>query len=248
MILLSNIIKGGRISSQTMIDLGKRLKSSEEVESIGLQTEDSNQEARKIYAEALQLKKSILKEAEQEALLLVATAKATALEEVKQAKKESEQILIHAKEESEKIILKAKEEMQKMIQEAQEEKKSILMSLEPEIATVIATLIQHIVHENVLQSTHWVERLVHKILMKEDLSEDVVLKISPLLYERLTQEELQRIKALKVSIDTKEGMKETSIVLETSQGAIEYDVSEGVKEVVRQIEILQNTGVENAYD
>ena len=252
--LLSNIIKGGRIRNQSIMDFSLRNThevEGEEIEEIKDELFESKQEGK--HSETLEMKQRQLQEIEHiinekisdanqkaEQIIAAALERAQYIESDAQTRKND--MIFEMNQEKEGLLAKAKEKAEQIQLEAYEEKKAILASTEEEVTQTMIILLQHIIGEELNYHTDWVSCLVKKMLSDQDTDEKVKVILSPSLFERLPKAQKEAITQIKkqVVLETCEALNDTTCMVETSHGSIRYDVQEGLERVISDIRILQN--------
>lgn len=245
---LSNIIKGGRIRKETMIDFSERyiamhaqesdaelaLEQTEEEKAFSIYEEklnEANEKATQILMEANQKAEQILQEA---------LTNAAHIEE----KAKNSEIEMHARmdEEKRKLLENTNNECARLLEEAQNEKTRIINESEGEIVETLKHLLQYIVSEELFNHTEWLECIVKRVLSDERLRDPITVLVSPNLYERLSDIEKQSIERLRKEIVLQEAdeLNDTSCKVITSEGCVEYDLNEGLNRVLSEIQILSH--------
>lgn len=149
-------------------------------------------------------------------------------------------VLFEAEVEKQKILSDALVEAESIKQEAINEKNELLASTEDEMVNTISYLVENIISNELKYNTRWLKLLVKKMIHKDNLVGDIIIRVSPVLYEKLTEEQLNQIKSLKdgVEIIQDELVDETMCIVACEQGTIQYDVNEGLQRVLQDIRIL----------
>ena len=152
-------------------------------------------------------------------------------------------ILFEAEVGKQKILDDAKKQADIIIEKAIEEKRDLLINSEDEMVKTIAYLVETIVSDELNYETRWIKMLIKKMLYKDELIGEISIKISPNLYSRLSDTEIDAILTLKdcVKITQDEMINETSCIISCEQGIIKYDVSDGIKRVLQDVRILLET-------
>ena len=249
---LSSIIKGERIRTQSIIDFSSRqMEKNTQDKYIKETTEqiDFSEEKRLIDFEKEKLKEvqkiidAKLQEADSKVrqMLLEAAQKANALQE--EAEQLKTQLLFEIEQHKVTILEEAHQKAEHIVAKAYEEKEEIISRTENELVETLITLLNHIISEEMNYSSEWIKCLIRKMLNKEDISGGIKVIISPILYTRLSEDELQAIKAISkdLIVETKEQMSETTCLIEFNQGSIVYDVTQGLQRVIKDIRMLMNT-------
>lgn len=251
---MSNIIKSTRIRSQSILNLSDRVilqaKENDNQEqdkiSIGIRETSLDLEAikqkekeLKILEECLQ-NKLTLAQIEAENILFQATEKSQKIEE--EALNLKEKIIAEAYDEQIAIQKRAEEEAKIIRNAALDEKKQILESVEDDVVEVVIRLLQHIISEEVKGDIEWLKLVVRRLLLQEEINGVVTLFVSPHTMELLEKEEemfIENISKL-AAIEVNDTLNDTTCVLATSQGNIEYDITEGLKNVIKELRILKD--------
>jgi len=246
--LLSSIIKGGRIRNQTSIDLSERfnisnleyyttLPNEDEMKDemkdaeVERQTDSTDLEAEAILDEARQRAEEILRNALDEAEAIKKAAEAEKLNLLQEVVKKQETLLEQAKKESKQIY-----------DEACYEKQQIIKGIEEELADTLKSLLQYLVGEEVYNNKKWLLGIVRRMLSNDGLKTDIKILVSPHLYSKLTDEDREKLTSTRdhVTLHASEAISDTACRVESTEGAIEYDVQSGLDQVISDIKILQN--------
>ena len=245
---LSNIIKGGRIRKETMIDFSERyaamqanaddaelaLEQTEEEKSFSVFEEkmnEANEKAAQLIEEANEKAEKILQDALSNAKYIEEKAKNNEIE-----------MQAQIDEERARLLEDTKSECSRLLEEAQAEKARIINESEGEIVNILQQLLQYIVSEELFNHTEWLECVVKRMLADERLKNPVKVLISPQLYERLSEKDRQSIENLRkeVTIEETDEVSDTACKLITGEGCVEYDLNEGLKRVISEIQILSH--------
>lgn len=251
---MSSIIKSGRIRSRSILDLSERVIP--ELESVRneveIETERSvNDEAFNLEAisqkeNELKVLEGLIKEKLAEAdhkadrILSDATEKAQMIE--KNIRDKEKEILADAYHKQEEILKQAKEEAMTIRKLASDEKKSMLEAIEGEVVEVIITLLQHIISEEVTGNVQWLKLVVRRLLLQEKINEETTLLVSAntMTYLEKDKDELVASLSKLSAIEVSESLNDTTCVLVTNQGNIEYDINDGLRKVVSELRILRD--------
>lgn len=253
---MSNIIKSGRIRSRSILDLSNRVipqlesicnevEIETEAESI-LNDEASNLEIISQKENELKALEGLLQEklveADHEANRMIsdATEKAQIIE--KNVRDKETEIIADAYHKQEEILRQAKEEAMTIRKSASDEKNSMLEAIEDEVVEVIITLLKHIISEEVTGHAEWLKLVVRRLLLQEKISEEATLLVSSNTMAQLESDRDELVASLsKLSaIEVSESLNDTTCVLVTNQGNIEYDINEGLRKVVSELRILKD--------
>lgn len=174
-----------------------------------------------------------------ESMLTEAIEKAQSIENA--ARDKETNILAEAYRRQEEIIGRAEEEADTIKKTALDEKRDILKAVEGEVVETMITLLQHIISEEINGHVEWLRLVVRRILLQEEINEDTMLLISSNNMIHLEQEKDQFINSLSklTTIEVSESLNDTTCILVTSQGNIEYDINEGLRKVVSELRILK---------
>ncbi len=262
---MSNIIKSGRVRSQSILDLSNRaipqveilceeLEVESHCEELEVETvtepilnsEASNLETIREKENELKVLESQIQERladadnKIEVMLTEAVEKAEAIK--KEARDQQTKVIADAYQKQEEILKQAEEEAQNIRRIALDEKKSMLNAVEGEVVEVIITLLQHIISEEMTGHIEWLKLVVRRLLLEEEISEEVTLLVSSHTMTLLEKEKEQFIASLSklAAIEVNEALNDTTCILVTSQGNIEYDISEGLRKVVSELRILKD--------
>lgn len=239
--LLSSIIKQGRILQETTIRVGLHTEEPTRVQS-GVEE--------MLVAEKEQIN-LLIQEAHENANSKIEEAKVQAKEILKQALDENEMIKtqleetikqsqIACQDECGRLIEVAKGEAMSIVEQAQIERAQLLESAEPEMVEIIEQLLTRIIGDQIT-STKWIEVLVKKMILKEDLTGDITIYVA----SSYTDEECSAIETkikqihTTVNVKEKEDLKQTTCIVETALGSIQYDVADGLEQVLREIHTLK---------
>lgn len=254
---MSSIIKRGSIVQGSVIKLQDQVKlidfeqvldSKVSIEELPARQEDIDDN--QLRKEALEEKENILLQAREEAANLLREAKEEAEQIKQEAFQKKQEILEYARIQEKEIVEEAKEEATHTIEAALQEKHHILSSLESEVVEIIKLLVSHIIHEEIATGYKWLNYIVRKMLVKENLTGDLTVYVSPTLLERLSEKEYNSLKSIKESLKvlSDESMSDTSCIIETLEGSILYDLSEGLDKVLKDLNRLDQLAGEVMYD
>lgn len=174
-----------------------------------------------------------------ETMLTEAIEKAQSIE--KAARDKETNILAETYRRQEEIIGRAEEEAETIKKAALDEKKEMLKAVEGEVVDTMIALLQHIISEEIDGHVEWLKLVVRRILLQEEIDEDTTLLVSSNNMIRLEEEKDQFINSLSklTTIEVSESLNDTTCVLVTSQGNIEYDINDGLRKVVSELRILK---------
>lgn len=251
---MSNIIKSGRIRSRSILDLSDRVihqveslydevevKSEIELDEEGSDLKNISQKENELKAlEGVLQEKLAEADHKVEKILSEAIEKAQIIE--KDARDKETEMIANAYHKQEEILRQAEEEAMTIRKVALDEKKSMLEAVEGEVVEVIITLLQHIISEEVTGHVEWLKLVVRRLLLQEEISEETTLLVSSntmALLEKDKEELLTSLSKLS-AIEVNETLNDTTCILVTNQGNIEYDINEGLKKVVSELRILKD--------
>lgn len=257
---LSNIIKSGRIRSQSFLDLSQR-SISEIVEKV--YGEETGVEVEKHTTDMT----SELIHKRKEELTYLEGKIASLEEEIQKKRTEAdnkiEEILSKAQAKSEKLLNDAKEEEMKLLEDAhlkqaeiiqlahdeaaqikvvaEKEKEALLESVEGEVVDTIITLLKHLISEELNENVAWLKLVVRKMLLCNPAIDTFKLLVSPHNMALIEQDRVDFMEGISkiTQIQCDEVLNDTTCILETSQGNIEYDVSDGLEKMITEIRILK---------
>ncbi len=248
---LSSIIKGERIRTQSIIDFSTRQIDVLAEEDYINETIDQSSFDEKEQLESIQEKQlkeiqelidAKLEEADNQVrqMLSEAIQKSQAIEE--EAKQLKTHMLFEMTKEKEEVLEEARKQAELILANAHKEKEELIMSTEGELVETLITLLNHIISEEMNYQVDWVKYLVRKILSKEEILGKVKVIISPILYTRLSEKEIDAIKGIRkdLEIETRDNLNETTCMIEFNQGSIVYDISQGLERVINDTRILMN--------
>lgn len=248
---LSSIIKGERIRTQSIIDFSTRqidvLAEEDYInETINQSSFDEKEQLESIQEKQLkeiqELIDAKLEEADNQVrqMLSEAIQKSQAIEE--EAKQLKTHMLFEMTKEKEEVLEEARKQAELILANAHKEKEELIMSTEGELVETLITLLNHIISEEMNYQVDWVKYLVRKMLSKEEILGKVKVIISPILYTRLSEKEIDAIKGIRkdLEIETRDNLNETTCMIEFNQGSIVYDISQGLERVINDTRILMN--------
>ena len=248
---LSSIIKGERIRTQSIIDFSTRQIDVLAEEDYINETIDQSSFDEKEQLESIQEKQlkeiqelidAKLEEADNQVrqMLSEAIQKSQAIEE--EAKQLKTHMLFEMTKEKEEVLEEARKQAELILANAHKEKEELIMSTEGELVETLITLLNHIISEEMNYQVDWVKYLVRKMLSKEEILGKVKVIISPILYTRLSEKEIDAIKGIRkdLEIETRDNLNETTCMIEFNQGSIVYDISQGLERVINDTRILMN--------
>lgn len=257
---MSSIIKSGHIKQGSIINLQERIQPTY-INEPELIQDDSNEDVQAIELEpkinynelletALKQKEDILIQAKQEAEEIIARSYEKIRDTEEQEVKRIEQMCQEAKEQAEGIIQDAKEKEQQIIESAYSEKRKILEQVAPEVTEVIKMLVSHILYEEVAKGNQWISYVVKKMILKEELLGDLVVYLSPSVLERITPEEYKEFESIKnqITLEADESLNDMTCMVETAEGSILYDLSEGIDKIIKDLTALKQLTIEAVYD
>lgn len=253
MISLSNIIKRTRIRSTVQIDLGK-LSDKEEETTQEVNKEEANggsmlspEELQKISdehqkrleefeIEIQKMQKAV--DIKIEGQLRDTTIKCVEME--KSSKQQYDEILSSAQMQKETLLKQAKEEADRITANAQKERNTLINNVENEIVQTIMTLLEHIVGEGMVGSADWIKILIRKMLKVHHTIGELKLFVSEHNMHLIKEDETAFRNGLPshLEIEQDDALNDTQCYLMTSEGTIEYDVHEGLKQVINDLKVL----------
>ncbi len=248
---LSSIIKGERIRTQGIIDFSTRqVEWSTEGNDVHTVTEEINKDIEEMsnykekqLKEVQEIVDAKLAQANKQVnqILFEAKTKAKAIEEAAEELKNN--LLSKALEEKEEILQDAHRQAEEIRADAYKEKNELIMGTEEELVNMLMALLNHIISEEMQYQTEWLKCLVRKMLSKDEILGEVKVIISPILFNRLSEEEIVVIEGIQkgLTIETKDNLNETTCIIEYNQGTIVYDVTQGLERVIKDTRILLNT-------
>ena len=250
---LSNIIKSGRIRSQSFLDLSQRpvpeivekvykneFEQNVEILHADMTTEliHKREEELALLEEEIQ-KKRIEADNKIEEILSEAHTKSEML--LEDAKKQEMELLEEAHQKQAEIIQLAHDEAEQIRQQALNEKQALLVSVEDEVVDTMISLLKHIISEELNENVEWLKLVVRKMLMSDSSTETFKLRVSPYNMQLIEQDETRFMEGISkvTQIKSDESLNDTTCILETSQGNIEYDVNQGLEKMITEIRILK---------
>lgn len=259
---MSSIIKRDYIKQGSIINLQERMQftyanepeNTKAQPGMGIQEKEIDLESEtkheKLYEQAIKQKEEILIAAKQEADEI----RAKAYEEIRITREEEiekiQQRIQETKERVESMIQTAKVEEAQIIQAAYSQKQKILEQATPEVVEVIKMLVTHILYEEVVKGNQWISYVVKKMIFKEKLLGDLVVHLSPDVLASITTEEYKEFENLKnkITLEADESLNNTTCMVETTEGSILYDLSEGIDKIIKELTILEKLTIEAVYD
>lgn len=251
---LSNIIKSGRIRSQSFLDLSQRQLS----EMIARETYESdlslnvNSKETDVTTELIHKRKEELSLLEEEIQRKREEANRKIEEILSEAYSKSDLLLNEAAEEKNKVLQEAHQRQAEIIQlaedeanqiksSAEKEKQALLESVEDEVVDTMITLLQHLISEELQHNVAWLKLVVRKMLLNDLTTESFKLLVSPHNMTLIEQNQTSFKEGISkvTNIECDETLNDTTCILETSQGKIEYDVSQGLEKMITEIRMLK---------
>lgn len=250
MISLSNIIKHTRVRNTLQIDLGKptddeqtQAKEPKKEEGITLSpqelqtiSDEHQKRLEEFEIEIQKMQKAVDNKIEGQ--LREATIKCVEMEKVSQQK--CEDMLTKAQNEQDRLLKQATEEANRITTNALNERNTLINNMESEIVQTIMTLLDHIVGEGIVENVNWIKVLVRKMLKVNHTTGELKLLVSEHNMQLIQQDEIAFRKALPnhLEIEIDDTLGDTQCHLMTSEGTIEYDVHEGLKQVINDLKML----------
>ncbi|MBP3887121.1 MAG: hypothetical protein J6F30_05650 [Cellulosilyticum sp.] len=251
---MSNIIKSGRIRSQSFLDLSQRQLSEMIVRetyesdlSLNVNSKETDVTTELIHKrkeELYLLEEEIQRKREEanrkiEEILSEAYSKSDLL--LNEAAEEKNKVLQEAHQRQAEIIQLAEDEANQIKSSAEKEKQALLESVEDEVVDTMITLLQHLISEELQHNVAWLKLVVRKMLLNDLTTESFKLLVSPhnmILIEQNQTSFKEGISKV-TNIECDETLNDTTCILETSQGKIEYDVSQGLEKMITEIRMLK---------
>ena len=249
---LSNIIKSGRIRSQIPLDLSQRL-TSKPAQNNSINEDEKNQST--IDDETLELihkreekleliEKEIQKKLEDadkkvEEMMSEAILKRQSMEN--EIKDKETRILAEMHQKQAEVIQLAKKEADEIIEAAHAKKEALLEAVEDEVVETMITILQHIISEELRGNVEWLRLVVRKMLHKEQFVEAIKLVVSPNCLRLIEEDKEHFLEDIPkdIIIESSDLLNDTSCILETNQGNIEYDVNNGLNRMISEIKLLK---------
>lgn len=182
---------------------------------------EAKKEAEKIILESQEKATQILKDAEDSAILFKSDIEAQVIE-----------LLTKANEEKEYVIENANIEKERLIAEGVAEKKHIILEAEEEIVNIVNIAISEIISSEICYPQDWLSLIVRKIIREDNIS-DYHVKVGSSVINALNEED---IALYNIVLD--DSLKEGQCILVCEYGQIEYDMSIGLKRIIKQIKTL----------
>lgn len=256
--LLSSIIKGQRIRSESTLEIkSENLYIAPESGDKNLIVEQAKQEVKKDHIQK-QMKKielqaqAIIEEAKKEATL---QADLIIMKGKDEAKQESLVILEKAREEGylegyEKGELEAKaliEEGKQVLLDAQAQKQQILSQAEPEIIEMIIAICEKLISEEVNYNQETIFLLIRKALQEvsaDGTDAEISIKVPPDEYDYVLENRDSIVKNVsnpsKIKILSDMNLNKGVCVVETAFGSVECNIGESFAEVKKQMRLICN--------
>lgn len=154
--------------------------------------------------------------------------------------REHNEIIQSAEEKATEILKKATEEREQILKAAHEEKQKLLESIELETAKTISKIVEHIVGNEIYENTNWIRCFVKKVLRNENIIEDIKVIVSEKNYKALQGSMSSRIGQRNIFIESSEDIADDICIVETSNGSIEYNISNTLDQVLNEIMAYQD--------
>lgn len=248
---LSNIIKSGRIRSQGYLDLSQHL-STEMSDRRGEWDGASDDAPSYVSDEIIENRQKELsrieleiqgrvKKADDKIEQMLKDAMARSREIVEEAEAQRSTMLAEMDSLKEEILKEAQYQADTIRKSAHYEKQQILEHVEEEVVETIIDILKHVVSEEIQTNVDWIRLVVRKMMLEEHTCEAFRLFVSPHNFEQIEANKDKFIADLKKLIDivADEMLSDSSCILETDQGNIEYDISNGLEKVITELRILK---------
>lgn len=248
---LSNIIKSGRIRSQGYLDLSQRLSAEmsdgygewDEVnDDVSSYVTDDMMENRQKELSRIELEiQSKVNEAEGKIDKMLADAIARSQEIEKEAEIQKSAMLSEIYSQKEKILQDAQSEADTIRESAHFEKRQMLENVEEEVVETIIDILKHIVSEEIQTNVDWIKLVVKKMMLEEHSCESFRMFVSPHNFEKIEDNKDKFVADLKKLTDivADEMLSDSTCILQTDQGNIEYDINNGLEKVITELRILK---------
>lgn len=249
---LSNIIKSGRIRSQSLLDLSQRLNSQSLENGAMHQGEQNSQATDDETVELIHKRKEKLEQLEKEIQKKLEDADKKVEEMVSEAvlkkqnmeneiKDKEARMLDEMQQKQAEIIQSANEEADKIVKAAHDKKEALLEAVEGEVVETMITILQHIISEELSENVEWLRLVVRKMLHKNQFAEAIKLVVSPNCLRRIEEDKEHFLEGIpeEIVIESSDSLNDTSCILETNQGNIEYDVNNGLNKMISEIKLLK---------
>lgn len=250
---LSNIIKGQRVRSESVLNIKKAVKPfAPEDKDKNLNTEkkeirpDSFYKLEQTRLRIEQENLIIIEEATTRAKQIVADAKAKIEEEasiaLEKAKHEGYTAGYKKGELESKVLI---DQAQKIVEKAKHKKEIMLKQLEPEIIEMIIAICQKLINEEVEFNQSTIHSLIRKSLgnMKYEMT-DVKIKVSPDQYESVLENKDMIIQDYANPSDVKiwqeADLKKGACIIETPFGSVECNIDAQFDEIKKQMRLLSD--------
>ncbi|WP_180270671.1 FliH/SctL family protein [Sporanaerobium hydrogeniformans] len=254
---MSSIIKGGRVRNQTVIALKDRsetnyvasyMDNDENQNNMGQEEREQSWEKhiQNMLREAQINAEKIIEEANRQKGVIINEALQEADQIIEKAIQSKEEILKEGEDYKENRKIEANQEAEVILQKAYEEKEALIAATEGELVQTLCKLLDYLIGEEVYHHTAWLTCIVKRMLSHENFEDQIHIKVSPQVLERLTEEEEKALKALgkQVEIEADNHLSNTICKVVTAQGSIEYDVIQGLERVISELKLLQNLNKE----
>ncbi len=250
---LSNIIKSGRIRSQSLLDLSQRLAAqsvkdndiqhSEENRSTNMDDETldlihKRKEELELIEKEIQEK---VRDADKKVEKMLADAALKQQNIENEVKDKEAKMLAETQKKQDEAIELAKKEADGIIEAAHAEKEALLQNVEGEVVETMITILQHIISEELSENVEWLRLVVRKMLHKDQFIEAMKLVVSPNCLQLIENDKEHFLEGIpkEIVIESSDALNDTSCILETNQGNIEYDVNHGLNKMISEIRLLK---------
>lgn len=242
---LSSVIKNYRTSQGNVVTIGKN-----KIEQVSSMSSDFSEKGKEETAQKIDSTHTIER------------AQKQAFEIIEQAKNEAKVILskVHTEKtnimnelDTQKIALqkKAQDEYERIIQEAYKqkeiileaayaEKEQLIKQIEPEMVELIAQLLHKIIHTKIISGKQWLHLFVQQAIEKEQLIGDIKIYLSHeniMRHKEALVEGLQEL-PINIQLEPDGRLSQSECKIETSTGTIEYNIEDGLEQVVDEMKLL----------
>ncbi len=240
---LSNIIKYNRINDRGVICLGEVVPKDVQ--------EETPEVEQMIRPEPEQAQQQLVL-AEEEAARMLAVAREEAGYIYQQAQSEKEALRLEANAEIEQMkneleatytqrlqLLEEKEAANEVALQAL--RAQLLVDVEDEVVTLMKQLLERIVAKQVYTDGKWLEWIVRKMLYTENVTEAITIYLGSANYheQKVILAEKMADFPYTLNIEEDRTLAVSMCAVQTAKGRIEYDIQEGLQQVLADISKVQ---------
>lgn len=233
---MSSVIKSNYVIEGNKIGIGNNFNLSvlSEVEKCnGIDTDSILKDAE---AKALET----IRDAEEQAKIIVEKANSLASDINLEIEAHRNTINEQARMEYSAMIENAELESNDIITKAKVEKATILESISGDIEKTVIGLVGNLIDFELASSNRWVGYLVKRMLSSGGFDGELILRLNTEIYQGMSKEETDLIYNLKqdIRVITDTGLSRSACIIESGDCAIEYDIKDGLRDMLRDIETI----------